>query len=161
MMTLLVVLGLVAGTCVGPGYEPPLEDWDGPSYRVISGQPDALTALSELFDALWEEDMRPVLISGYRSYERQAVLHERDPEWTEPPGCSQHQLGTAFDIGWMGYGLRSPHDAKLWALLEELGPSYGFVIPYDGTGDIPAEPWHLNYTLEVYDEVQVRRNVPL
>ena len=151
-MSVIIVLGLFAGICVGPGYEPTLQEWEGPSYYTISGRPDALVALNLLFDDLEKRGGSPVLVSGYRSYERQAQLYESDPGWTEPAGCSRHQLGTAFDVGWMGYGLRSPrHDhSELWELLEELAPRHGFIIPYDGTyHDMPSEPWHLQYTQEV------------
>jgi len=148
MSLLLVVAMLVGGGCVGPDYVPPLQEWDGSSYRMIQVRPELIAPLNELFQELHEKGARPVLLSGYRSYERQAQMHLADPKWTEPAGCSEHQLGTAVDIGWMGYGLRSPHDQVLWPLLQELGPEYGFEVTYDGTGDIPAEPWHLNYQLE-------------
>ena len=150
IISLLVSLFLSVG-CVSPNYTPSLETWEGPSYREIQGRPDDLFALEQMFDKLEWIGSRPVLISGYRSYEYQARLHEQDPYWTEPAGCSQHQLGTAFDIGWWGYGLRSPHDIRLWRELRILAPEYGFEIPYDGTGDIPLEPWHLNYIGERYE----------
>ncbi len=151
MNLLLVVAMLVSGgsgnACVGPDYMPPLQEWDGPSYRVIEVRPELVEPLQELFNELHDLGARPVLLSGYRSYERQASIHFADPKWTEPAGCSQHQLGTAVDIGWMGYGIRSPHNELLWSLLDELGPKYGLTVTYDGTSDIPAEPWHLNYQL--------------
>lgn len=151
-MTLhIVVMILLLGkqTCADPDSSPPLEMWNGPSYREIQGHPDALDALEGLFHELESMGNRPVVISGYRSYEYQTQLHDKSPEWTEPPGCSQHQLGTAFDIGWMGYGLRSPHDHELWPLLEKVGLKHDFEVTYDGAGDIPAEPWHLNYVGKV------------
>ncbi len=144
VVTMLLLLGQPG--CVGPDFLPPsLEVWTGPSYREIQARPDALEALDALFQELERTGNRPVVISGFRSYERQVELHDRDPKWTESPGCSQHQLGSAFDIGWMGYGLRSPHDHELWALLKELSSDYGFDVTYDGAENIPAEPWHLNY----------------
>ncbi len=154
MNLLVVVAMLVSGNkCVEPNYVPPLQEWDGPSYRVIEVRPELIEPLRGLFNELESYDVHPVLLSGYRSYERQADMHQADPEWTEPASCSQHQLGTAVDIVWMGTGAKGPYRATsarnilLWGLLAELGPKYGLTVTYDGTGDIPAEPWHLNYQL--------------
>ncbi len=152
IIDLFIGLALNMG-CVGPDYVPDLETWEGPSYRGIEGRPDALPALAEMFEELEGLGLHPIVISGYRSYEQQAQLHEQDPKWTEPPGCSQHQRGTAFDLGWWGYWgyeLPTSRNERLWEALRVLTPDYGFEIPYDGTGDIPAEPWHLNYIGETY-----------
>lgn len=141
----VIVWLLASQRCVDASFSPDLVTWNGSSYRVLTGRPDAIEALDGLFSDLEGKGLKPVLVSGYRSYDHQVTLHTLDPEWTEVPGCSQHQLGTAFDIGWMGYGLRSPYNDLLWSALSKFGSEHGFHITYTGIGDIPSEPWHLNY----------------
>lgn len=169
MLELLAALVLaLPWHCVDDQYEVDLTYFDGNSYRQILGRPDALLALQDLFAQMEDEGLHPVLISGYRSYSAQAALYAKDPVYHEPPGCSQHQLGTAFDIGWQGYVFKSPYNDQLYEALARLGPEYGFEIPYDGSGDLPAEPWHLNYILpevkipgvmlKSFDPAQVIRN---
>lgn len=144
-----VILALVMSVygCVDDQFEVDLTYFEGNAYREILGRPDALIALEDLFSDMREEGLPPVLLSGYRSYKEQVSLYAKDPIFHEPPGCSQHQLGTAFDIGWHGYVFVSPYQDELYAAIARLAPEHGFEIPYDGTGDIPSEPWHINYIL--------------
>ncbi len=150
-MVLLAVFGMALGMCVGPDYVPELQEWEGPAYYKQQGRPDALYALDELFEELERLGLYPVVISGYRSYQKQELLHRLDPEWTEPAGCSQHQLGTAFDIAWQGLSINitaGPDDLRnnqLWYIIHEIGPDYGFYVTYDDEGLILPEPWHVNY----------------
>lgn len=116
------------------------------------GRRDALAALEQLLAALAEEGHTAVVANGYRSYEEQARLFARqDRLWGKPvhlpPGCSQHQLGTAFDIAFPGLVVESvdPRATALRQALAQVAASHGFVLPYPGTDALAPEPWHILY----------------
>lgn len=103
------------------------------------------------------------VVSGFRSGERQARLHDQhidEPEddarrdghrMVAPPGHSEHQLGTTIDVV----------DPSLVALTAEFADTpagqwiadhaheYGFVVSYpEGETEVTCygwEPWHLRY----------------
>jgi LAS superfamily LD-carboxypeptidase LdcB len=111
--------------------------------------------------------LKPVIISGYRSYSAQAIARqkwaEKEPErvgiLSAPPGFSEHQLGTVIDFG-------SPELAEIvgqediefhtyfyktsegiWLL--KNAHKYGFTLSYpfeatEVTGFF-YEPWHYRY----------------
>ena len=70
---------------------------------------EAAKALEEMFAAAQEEEgYILVAVSGYRSYGKQASIHQRKLQTvgkkealrvSAPAGCSEHQLGLAMDIG--------------------------------------------------------------
>ena len=122
---------------------------------------EAARALEELFAAAKAEKNFDLLaISGFRSYGMQKAIHARKVREagkkaalrvSAPPGCSEHQLGLAMDIGCPS----SPH------LTESFGATpegiwvaanchrFGFIIRYkaeweDITG-YAYEPWHIRY----------------
>lgn len=65
---------------------------------------------------------------GFRSFEEQKALHEKDPKKAAPPGSSLHESGLAIDI-----------DSAVADEMEKMGlmRKYGFTRPVGG------EPWHL------------------
>lgn len=145
-------LALTLQVCVPASFVPELADWTGPSYSPVQGEPQALAALADLFVLLEGEGYPALVTSGYRSYEQQAWLHRQDRTigglpTTAPPGCSQHQLGTAFDLTIRGHSITSDHpDAvAFFTRLIEVAPQFGFSHPYLEAGDYAAEPWHINY----------------
>ena len=100
------------------------------------------------------------LVSGYRSYARQAELFADEAQQvgddearktTARPGHSEHQLGTAIDVLAIGNGDLVPEFAETptgrW--LAASSWRYGFVISYpdDATerSCYSYEPWHLRY----------------
>lgn len=121
-----------------------------------------------IYDPLMEmlEDAReanwgqlPIVVSGYRTKERQQQLYEEKiavyrkqgyleqeaeelaQQWVAVPGYSEHQLGVAVDINGATY------DLYLW--LQENSYRYGFIFRYPGnkterTG-IAEEVWHYRY----------------
>ncbi len=128
-------------------------EWHGPRNAPVYGRRDALQALESLLAALAEQGHPAVVASGYRSYQEQLRLHARDQRlWGRPvnlpPGCSQHQLGTAFDIAFPGLVVESldPRAVAMRQALAALAPAFGFTLPYAEPGDLAAEPWHIQYS---------------
>ncbi len=130
----------------------------------------AASAIAELQEAADEQGITIEVFSGYRSYTYQAEVYERQnavPEtevdlYSAPPGHSEHQLGTAFDVVWPGVvmGASDPRNDLLYAWLEQNAHRFGFVLSYPyKRGDawpysnrfIPLvtayiyEPWHLRF----------------
>ncbi len=112
----------------------------------------------------------PMVVSGYRTQEKQQSLYEEKiakfkgegysdseavnlaEQWVAVPGYSEHQLGFAVDINGATY------DVYLW--LQENSYKYGFIFRYPGTKtDITKtaeEVWHYRYVgkeaaKEIYD----------
>lgn len=69
-----------------------------------------------------------VIVSGFRTGEEQARLHEEKPQLAAPPGRSMHELGLAADLG---YPSTTARDAA-----HREAPSCGLRFP------VPWEPWH-------------------
>lgn len=118
---------------------------------------DDLTALRQ---AAANNDTPIVLVSGYRSYERQAELFaeavtehgaEQARLTTARPGHSEHQLGTTIDVLDTTSAELQPAfaDTPAGRWLARNAHRYGFVFSYP---DVPVErscygfePWHLRY----------------
>lgn len=101
----------------------------------------------------------PMVVSGYRTQEKQQSLYEEKiaeykeegysdseavkqaEQWVAVPGYSEHQLGFAVDINGATY------DVYLW--LQENSYKYGFILRYPGSKtDITGtaeEVWHYRY----------------
>ncbi|MEW6566706.1 MAG: D-alanyl-D-alanine carboxypeptidase family protein [Chloroflexota bacterium] len=133
-------------------YAPLVEEWDGPRNAPVEGRRDALAALDQLLAALEARGHPAVVASGYRSYDQQEHLYAREQQlWGRPvnlpPGCSQHQLGTAFDLAFPGLVLESadPRAIALRQAIVELAPAYGFAVPYTEGSSLAPEPWHVVY----------------
>ncbi len=99
------------------------------------------------------------VISGYRSYEYQKNIYERNVKkdgeeiansYSAKPGESEHQTGFAIDIGSGKCDLEQCfEDTKEGKWLFENAHKYGFILRYpknktDITGYI-YEPWHYRY----------------
>ncbi len=101
----------------------------------------------------------PMVVSGYRTQEKQQSLYEEKiakfkkegysdseavkqaEQWVAVPGYSEHQLGLAVDINGATY------DVYLW--LQDNSYKYGFIFRYSGSKtDITGtaeEVWHYRY----------------
>ena len=117
-----------------------------------------------IYDPLMEmlndaEDLGPIVVSGYRTPEKQQSLYDdkikeykkqgySDSEainlaqqWVAEPGASEHQLGLAVDINGATY------DIYLW--LQENSYKYGFIFRYSGNKthitNVAEEVWHYRY----------------
>ena len=122
---------------------------------------EAAQALEELFTAAKEEEgYLLVAVSGYRSYGKQASIHQRKVQTvgkkealrvSAPAGCSEHQLGLAMDVGRKSNTnlSKSFGDSPEGQWVAENAHRFGFIIRYkaeweDVTGYM-YEPWHIRY----------------
>lgn len=117
--------------------------------------------LMEMLEAAKEGnwDQLPMVVSGYRTQEKQQSLYddkvkkyekqgyskeeakEMAEQWVAVPGYSEHQIGLAVDINGATY------DVYLW--LQANSYKYGFIFRYPGyktdlTG-VAEEVWHYRY----------------
>lgn len=105
------------------------------------------------------EDLGPIVVSGYRTPEKQQSLYDDKikeykkqgyseseainlaQQWVAEPGTSEHQLGLAVDINGATY------DIYLW--LQENSYKYGFIFRYPGNKthitNVAEEVWHYRY----------------
>lgn len=101
------------------------------------------------------------LRSGYRSYDTQAILHQRNGVrgTVTPPGISEHQTGLAADINVNNRFMRQSDRA--FQCFEENAFRFGFILSYPPgndylPGDDSFEPWHWRYvgiqTAQLYRE---------
>lgn len=97
-----------------------------------------------------ESGERISLRSGYRSYQTQNAVHQRngDRGTVTPPGMSEHQTGLAADININGRFMRQSDRA--FQCFEENAFRFGFILSYPPGNDyLPGEdsyePWHWRY----------------
>lgn len=128
---------------------------------------DAATAFTKLYNAMLEDGLGLIPLSGYRTYQEQVAifnynleLHisegmtvEEAQKYTEMyvavPGTSEHQYGRSIDVTIDGTTDHDFHHTEQGKWLIEHCHEYGFIIRYpedkvDITG-IAYEPWHLRY----------------
>ena len=136
---------------------------------------DAALALEEMFEAAKKDGMQLAAVSGFRSYGQQAAIHERKIQLkgkkqalrvSAPPGCSEHQLGLAMDLG----------TKKSIKLNESFGRTpegqwvaencwrFGFIVRYkaeweDVTG-YAYEPWHIRFVGKEHAKVIYDLDIP-
>lgn len=162
-IVLLLLLGPPANTLVDRDHG--LPRWYDPGLDAATVQ-----ALDSLQESASGDGIKVELVSGYRSYAEQAEIFVREsgqhPDrastYSAQPGHSEHQLGTAIDVGWPGVALgrNDPRNELLYSWLEKNAHLFGFVIsypyktvegwPYDNrlfalVTDYIYEPWHLRY----------------
>ncbi len=113
---------------------------------------EAFEAANRMFLQAEEEDMNGfILTSGYRSREKQAELYAEQQDGTaQPPGCSEHETGLAFDVTARGDKDFSATPQFKW-LLEHCW-DFGFILRYpkekEQVTGIAYEPWHYRYVGE-------------
>lgn len=97
-----------------------------------------------------ESGERISLRSGYRSYDTQQILFQRNLErgTVTPPGMSEHQTGLAADINVNDRFMRQSD--KSYQCFEENAYRFGFILSYPPDNDyLPGadsyEPWHWRY----------------
>jgi len=130
----------------------------------------ASIAMEELQAAALEDGVNVQLFSDYRSYTYQEEVFARESAtstsspayFSAPAGCSEHQLGTAFDLIWPGVvmGANDPRNDLLYTWLEDNAHRFGFVLSYPlkqseswpySNRFMPLvtayiyEPWHLRF----------------
>ena len=120
--------------------------------------------LQEMFDAMRNEGIYPIVREGYRTAEYQqetfdekvqAYMNEgysreraerTAKEWVAMPGTSEHQIGIAVDIN--ADKTKSTNE-EVYTWLAENAHNYGFILRYpqgktDSTGT-SYEPGHFRY----------------
>ena len=150
-----------------------------------SGGNDVILCLNEirgpktakaLCDAIGRTNLAVVAVSGYRSYGQQASIFDRKLQKVDrqtaqrtvaPPGCSEHQLGLAMDLG-------TKKEIRLTAAFGDTPEGqwvaanahrFGFIIRYkaeweDVTG-YAWEPWHIRYVGKDHAKRIFELNIPL
>lgn len=137
---------------------------------------EAAQALEEMFSAARnEEGYILIAVSGYRSYGKQSAIHERKIQTvgkkqalriSAPPGCSEHQLGLAMDLGCKrSTGLTGSFGstpegqwvaANCWR--------FGFIIRYKAEWEEVTgymyEPWHIRYVGRAHAERISQMDIP-
>lgn len=130
---------------------------------------EAAEALEKLFALAAEDGIELFAVSGYRSYERQAVIFNRNVEqmgfedastFSAEPGHSEHQLGLAMDVTSRSVGLQITQDfgdTEEGQWLAENAHRAGFIIRYlKGKEEITGfsfEPWHIRYVGDSAEEI--------
>jgi hypothetical protein len=131
----------------------PDQTWDPDSGKVTASalaeipwapthfvRADILDSLIEL-DAAYQEAFGEHLTinSSYRSYESQESLYDPSSPIAAPPGCSNHGLGLAVDIG----GGVETFGTEQYEWLKANAETYSWIHPEfaEPSGRVP-EPWH-------------------
>ena len=110
---------------------------------------EAFEAANRMFQQAEDEDMNGfILTSGYRSREKQAELYAgRQDNTAQPPGCSEHETGLAFDVTARSDGDFESTPQFKW--LYEHCWDFGFILRYpkgkEPVTGIAYEPWHYRY----------------
>ncbi|MEA4964384.1 MAG: M15 family metallopeptidase [Oscillospiraceae bacterium] len=121
-------------------------------------------ALQAMFDTMRQENVCPIVVSGYRTQDYQQGLLDDEitkyenegysaeaaatvaKTWVAVPGTSEHQLGLAVDIG---ADTTKSTDEEVYTWLAENAYRFGFILRYpeDKTAltGISYEPWHYRY----------------
>ncbi|WP_226037999.1 M15 family metallopeptidase [Aquibacillus saliphilus] len=162
------------------GYEPPnlvvpnvpfSFDYFDPKKQMRSV---AATPLEELFLEAEAAGLDLVASSGYRSFQRQKQIYERNVEtkgqeeadkFSARPGTSEHQTGLAMDVttAEVAFALEQTFkqtDEGAW--LAENAHKFGFIIRYpEGDSEITGysyEPWHIRYVgMDIAKEVYLNQ----
>jgi zinc D-Ala-D-Ala carboxypeptidase len=122
---------------------------------------DAARELEKMFAAAKTEQIYLTAISGYRSYDYQEMLLNREIEQfgkekavmaVAPPGQSEHQSGLAMDISSKSNDFQVNikfGETKEGKWLAENAYKFGFILRYpENKVDITKyqyEPWHFRY----------------
>lgn len=141
----------------------------------IRGSSEMLEHIILLYEAAWANGfISQTIYSTYRTFEDQQYLitsgggefNQNTDLFIAPAGRSEHQLGTAIDLGWGTLLLdffsiyNNPTAGEFYIWLQANAHTFGFVISYphkmsaDGNTsnifeawvtEFKAEPWHLRY----------------
>jgi len=108
-----------------------------PTHFVRTDVLDGLIELDAAYRKAFGEHL--TINSSYRSYEEQASIYDPSSPIAAPPGCSNHGLGVAVDIG----GGVETFGTEQYNWLKAHAKTYGWVHPAfaEPDGRVP-EPWH-------------------
>ncbi|MBM7584220.1 D-alanyl-D-alanine carboxypeptidase [Bacillus pakistanensis] len=122
---------------------------------------EAAKALENMFNEAKKQNIYLTAVSGYRSYDYQKMLLEREIAQfgkekavlaVAPPGQSEHQSGLAMDISSQSNDFKIDEafgKTKEGIWLKENAHLFGYILRYpQGKEDITHyqyEPWHFRY----------------
>lgn len=144
---------------------------------------DAATAFTKLYNAMLEDGLGILPLSGYRTYEEQLAIFNYNVElhaaegmtveearkvtegFVAIPGSSEHQYGRSIDVTIDGTTNHTFHKTEQGKWLIDNAHKFGFIIRYpsdkvDITG-INYEPWHLRYVGDYHAEYMHRYDLCL
>jgi D-alanyl-D-alanine dipeptidase len=104
---------------------------DHPIYRDIKRlKPPIAAALLDIMDRLKRDGYRPFIIETYRSPERAAFLHSKNPKGAIVK--SKHCEGEAVDIGFLDAHGKAIWDGSYsgWGMLAILAKRHGLISGY-------------------------------
>lgn len=121
--------------------------------------PEAASAWRKLKAAARKDDISLIIISAFRSFERQEELLQKSLESgrssasilrvSAPPGYSEHHSGNALDIGSAGCEPLSNEfgESAAYRWLKLNAGKYGFSLSYPERNSFgfDFEPWHWRY----------------
>ncbi len=164
------------------------EDFE-PNLANINGSMKAdariIADIKRMMDAASSDGVDLMIVSGYRSYDRQTTLFnnklnklmKQGMSYLEAykvgsmsvtvPGTSEHHLGLALDILTGSYTSMDDGfgETKAGKWLAENAPDYGFILRYPrGKEEITGiiyEPWHFRYVGEKYSKDITEKGVCL
>jgi zinc D-Ala-D-Ala carboxypeptidase len=108
-----------------------------PTSHVRADVLEGLVALDAAYQEAFGEHL--TINSSYRTYAEQQELYDPSSPIAFPPGCSNHGLGLAVDIG----GGVETFGTEQYNWLKENAKTYGWTHPAfaEPDGRVP-EPWH-------------------
>lgn len=122
---------------------------------------EAADAIEKMFKAAEKKKVILYAVSGYRSYERQKQIYDRNvatrgktatDKVSAMPGSSEHQTGLTMDISARSVGCQLSQyfgSTKEGKWVAKNSHKYGFIIRYpEGKSKITGyhyEPWHIRY----------------
>lgn len=131
------------------------------SYDKRKLREKAATALEKLFAAAEEDGCILYGVSGFRSYERQAEIYNRNLStkgsaytdlYSAKPGTSEHQSGLSIDVSSQSANLQLSESfgtTKEGQWIVKNAWKYGYILRYaEDKADITGyayEPWHIRY----------------
>lgn len=147
-------------------------------YRMRSEAAQAMTAMLDACKS--ETGKRPVLVSGYRSYNRQSSTfnirmnqrlsqgysYDRAYEivsyYSAPPGTSEHQTGLAMDISMDGTLTAKFANTVQGKWLAENSWRFGYILRYTEEKSsltmIGPESWHFRYVGTPHAQIMYDNN---
>lgn len=139
---------------------------------------DIISMLDRMLNDFTEQYPNHALnvISGYRSYELQQSLLEREiaqngeeeaSRWVAHPGNSEHHTGLAIDFGlYYSDGTSGEYDGTGdYSWISENAYRYGYILRYtkekEAITKIAYEPWHFRYVGVAHSYVMQEKNLCL
>jgi zinc D-Ala-D-Ala carboxypeptidase len=119
---------------------------------------ETASAIQELFAAARKDGYTLLANSTYRSYDTQVQTYnywvqtsgkDYADRTSAQAGHSEHQMGTAADVGTDGHFLEGFSGTPSANWLADNSWKYGFIVSYpegkEGVTGYAAEPWHIRY----------------